>query len=292
MMVKHCLVTGASSQLGKPVLTQLVRDGFAVTAWSRDVSGQAVIPGVSWQQADLREPPTVASSVSLLIHLAPIDLLPEFLATRLPALRIIAISTCSIRFKAESACAQEREFAAQLLAAEQRTQLLAKEQGHQLTVLRPSMLYGAGRDGTVAVLQSFIQRFGFIVLPAQAAGLRQPVHVDDVAHAVLACLCQPATINKCYELGGAEQLTLEQMVRCVFIQNDRKPRVLAVPQWLLRGLIAIVRKTRLRADWHPGLVARAQQAQTVDNTAAQSDFSYAPRRFDGRFIVGADNGRN
>lgn len=292
-MTMHCVMTGASSQLGAPLLAQLSKRGFSITAWSRYAADQPAFSTVVWQQADLQQPPVIAASTQLLIHLAPIHLLPAVLAnTKLPALRIIAISTCSIRFKAQSHCRHEQQVAADLLAAERQAVRLAAEHGHQLTVLRPSMLYGVGRDGTVAVLQRFIRRFGFIVLPAQATGLRQPVHVVDVVQAVLACIDQPSTVGQCYELGGAERLTLEQLVRCIFIQNQRRPRVLKVPQWLLRALIAMVRWTRLRGDWRPGLVARAQQAQVVDNRPAQQAFAYAPRAFDGRFLIGADNAQS
>lgn len=292
-MSKECLVTGASSQLGAPVMAGLMAAGFIVTAWSRQPAPPvgADSSAVQWQQAAVQQPPTVAASTQLLVHLAPIDLLPALLAAAtLPPLRIIAISTCSIRFKAQSDCPHEQRLAADLLAAEQQAIQQAREQGHQLTVLRSSMLYGAGRDGTIAVLQSFVHRFGFLILPAGATGLRQPVHVADIAQAVLACVAQPNTIGKTYELGGADRLTLSQLAERVFTHNNRRPRIYSVPQWLLRGLIAVVRWSRVRGDWRPGLVARAQQAQVVDNSPAQHDFAYAPRLFDGRFVVGTQHG--
>lgn len=290
----HCLVTGASSQLGAPVLAELVQRKFKITAWTRNIQAQPVDQAVSWQQADLHSSPVIPDSTNLLIHLAPIDLLPALLnSTSLSGLRIIAISTCSIRFKAQSDSLEERKVAAQLLAAEEEVRQLAKQQGHDLTVLRPSMLYGAGRDGTIAVLQGFVRRFGFLVLPAQATGLRQPVHVDDVAQAIIACVVQSkAAIDKCYELGGADQLSLEQLADYIFTHNQLTPRVFTVPQWLLVGLIALVRYTGLRADWRPGLIARAKQAQIVDNTAAQQDFAYAPRHFDGRFVENVNDDHN
>jgi nucleoside-diphosphate-sugar epimerase len=274
------VITGASSQLGAPLLAQLSARVFLLTAWSRHAADQPASSSILWQQVDLQPPPAIAASTRLLIHLAPIHLLPALLTnTKLSALRVIAISTCSVRFKAQSHCRYEQQVVR-----------LAAEHGHQLTVLRPSMLYGAGRDGTVAVLQTFIRRFGFLVLPAQAAGLRQPVHVGDVVQAIMACIDQPSTVGQCYELGGAERLSLDQLAERIFMHNKRRARIITVPQGLLHALIAIVRWTRLRADWRPGLVARAQQAQVVDNGPAMQDFAYAPRPFDGRFVVGADNG--
>lgn len=284
------VITGASSQLGGPLLAQLAQRDLRITALTRHVPHSTMAGAVHWQYANLERPSALDASTQVLIHLAPIHLLPALLratANEVAArLRIIAISTCSIRFKAQSTCPQEQQVAAQLLAAEQQVMQLAQKYGYQLTVLRPSMLYGAGRDGTVSVLQACIRRFGFLVLPAQAGGLRQPVHVLDVVQAIVACLDEPRTLGQCYELGGAECLTLAQLAERIFIQNNRRVRIFTVPQWLLRSLITVIRWTRLRADWRPGLVARAQQAQTVDNDPAKRDFAYAPRLFDGRFVVG------
>lgn len=291
MTTQHCLVTGASSQLGAPVMAALAQAGIKITAWTRHPSKQGLAQAqestrsIHWAYADLAAAPALPSATGLLVHLAPIDLLPALLeASTVPALRIIAISTCSIRFKAQSASPEEQQVAAQLCAAEQQVRELAERKGYHLTVLRLSMLYGAGCDGTVGVLQKFVQRFGFLVLPAQATGMRQPVHVDDVAQAVLACIERAVTYGKCYELGGADQLSLQQLATCIFTHNQRTPRIITVPHSLLIGLIKLVRWTGLRADWRPGLIARAQQAQIVDHSAAQSDFAYTPRHFDGRFV--------
>lgn len=283
-----CLVTGASSQIGDVLLPLMLDHGLQVTAWSR--KQKVVAPHsafLRWEKVDLDAPVEIPEQISTLLHLASIELLPDLLENQQKLcsqprpLRIIAISSCSATAKAQSSSEHERALAERLATAEKRAQALALRDGHSLTILRPTMLYGVGRDGTVAVMQRFAKRYSFLPIPAQSFGLRQPVHVADVASAVLLVLQSQASIGQIYELGGAEQLTIEQLAQRIFIDNQRNPRVIAVPLVFLRMGIIFMRYFKGRADWSPALLERAKQNQLADNTKACADFNYAPRKFDG-----------
>ncbi|PPT43957.1 nucleoside-diphosphate sugar epimerase, partial [Xanthomonas arboricola] len=57
------------------------------------------------------------------------------------------------------------------------------------TVLRPTLVYGAGRDRTLTQIAGLAQRTGAFVLPANATGLRQPGDLGERAVA-------PGTIDQ------------------------------------------------------------------------------------------------
>lgn len=291
-MSRYCLVTGASSQIGDVLLPLLQHNGYKVTAWSRQqcrVTSHAA--SLLWVNVDLLEPVAIPEQVCTLVHLASIELLPKllenqhvFFAQPRP-LRIVAISSCSVTAKAHSPSLRERDQAERLADAEQRAQVLAKRYGHDLTILRPTMLYGVGRDGTIAVMQRFVRRYYCLPLPAQSTGLRQPVHVADVAEAVVLAVGNQASIGQVYELGGAEQLSIKQLAQRIFIDNQRSPCLVLVPLVFLRMGIYFMRYFKGRADWTPALLARAKEDQLADNTRACADFGYVPRQFDGRWYV-------
>ena len=73
----ECVVTGASSQIGVPLLELLPDRFFRVNAWSR--KPQAEVRGVAWQRADLSEVYKIDETVTHLIHLAPLALLAPVL---------------------------------------------------------------------------------------------------------------------------------------------------------------------------------------------------------------------
>ena len=59
-------------------------------------------------------------------------------------------------------------------------------------ILRPTLIYGYGRDKNISEIAQVIRRFGFFPLFGPAQGLRQPIHVEDVA---LACCRALDTLN-------------------------------------------------------------------------------------------------
>lgn len=283
LMSATILLTGASSQLGQALIARLNALDARVLAWSREPGAAVCSERVQWQQQDLAR---VAGPLpaSTLVHLAPLWLLPALLEKGgLEAMRVVAISSCSVHAKAASPSAEERDVAARLLDAELRSAEIARRDGHALTILRPTMLYGLGRDATVAALQRFIRRWRWLPFPALEYGLRQPVHVDDVALAIMACLGSSQTIGRTYDLGGGERLRLDEMARRLFTDNGLRPRVVPVPRRVVAGVIHLRQLWRGDSQWNAALLDRARNDQVADIEPARNDFGYAPRAFDGRF---------
>lgn len=290
---QSCLLLGASSQLGESLLPQLLAADYTVHAVSRNPKSaartvnssakQAVAQAVRWHQLDLHSPVAWPAKVGLVVHLAPLYLLPALLNYAPEPLRVIAISSTSVRTKHSSPSAAERTMAQRLLQAEQQLKQQCQERGHTLTILRPTMLYGLGRDATIGRMQKFIQRWSFLPVPAMQTGLRQPVHVDDIVLAILQVISEPTAFNKIYELGGRDCLTVRQLAERIFIDNHKPVRILPIPTWLLTVVLMFLNIVRPRLDWSPALLKRAALDQVVDNQAAILDFQYAPRRFTGVF---------
>jgi NADH dehydrogenase len=89
--------------------------------------------------------------------------------------------------------------------------LAAAGQGLQLSVLRPSVIFGA--DDRFLNLFAALQRI-FPVMPLAGAQARfQPVWVGDVAQAVVHCLQDARTIGQTYELCGPSVYTLKELVQ-------------------------------------------------------------------------------
>ena len=72
------------------------------------------------------------------------------------------------------------------------------------TILRPTMIYGSARDRNISRLLRFLHRWP--IFPLCGDALWQPVHVEDLADAVVAALDTPATIGRTYNLPGASPL--------------------------------------------------------------------------------------
>lgn len=112
----------------------------------------------------------------------------------------------------------------------------AAANGLQLTVLRPSVIFGA--EDRFLNLFARLQKL-FLFIPLAGAQARfQPVWVEDVAQAVVQCLQQPATIGQTYELCGPSVYTLKQLVqlagRAAGVNHGRGRPVIPLPMVLGR----------------------------------------------------------
>jgi NADH dehydrogenase len=138
--------------------------------------------------------------------------------------------------------------------------------GLQLTVLRPSVIFGA--DDRFLNLFAALQRM-FPVLPLAGADTRfQPVWVEDVAQAVTRCLADPRTAGQTYELCGPVVQTLKELVqlagRSAGIRHGRGRPVLPLP-------MALGRLQALLMELAPGepLMSRDNlDSMKIDNVAS------------------------
>src|SRR5262249_7054235 len=90
--------------------------------------------------------------------------------------------------KARSDDAHERDIAARLVEAEASIAEAARRNASAATVLRASLIYGAGLDRSLTPIVRFAPRWRVSPLAPGAHGLRQPVHARDLAGAGMAWL--------------------------------------------------------------------------------------------------------
>lgn len=215
------------------------------------------------------------------ICVAPIWVLPDHagLLESNGVRRIVALSSTSRFTKDASPDADERQLALQLAEGEKWLAAWASAKGIEWVILRPTLIYGRGRDKNIAEIAAFIRRFGFFPLFGPAAGLRQPVHAEDVAAACVAALARPKGAGRAYDLSGGETLSYREMVRRVFVAMGLGPRLLSVPLWLFRIAVALLRPWPRYRHWSAAMAERMGRDLVFDHGEAARDLGFAPRPF-------------
>lgn len=268
--MQRVLVIGGSGAVGGFLLQRLGAAGQSVLALSR----QPQLPraGVQWLRAGLA-PDLAVPAIDALICAGPLDAFVDWLcAAALPGLqRVIALSSMSAASKQTSVDAAERELAARLAACEQRLAQHCQVHDVAWTVLRPTLIYGAGVDRSLSPLARQAQRYGVFPRIAGARGLRQPVHADDVAAACVAALAG-AGAGQLFELGGGERLSYAQMLERVRAGLGRRTLPLPLPIYLLRRIARL-------SGRGAGMVQRLTQDLLADNAPAEAVLGYRPRPF-------------
>jgi len=120
-------------------------------------------------------------------------------------------------------------------STKRRAEQHALSSGLDVTVLRPSVIFGDPR-GTMEFATQLYRDMVRPPIPAAGfAGVRMsPVYIEDVADAFLAALGDTSTIGKTIELAGPEVLSWKDMVRRIADAAGKSKVVLPVPIWIMR----------------------------------------------------------
>jgi uncharacterized protein YbjT (DUF2867 family) len=161
--------------------------------------------------------------------------------------------------------------------------LAAEEQirgcGLEWTILRPTMIYGAAGDRNLSRLLRLLSRSPMLPVPATGECLHQPVHVVDVAAAVLAALERPAAIGSLYNVAGPEPLPFAELLRICAQTVGSRTRLVSVPLaplvMLARGYELVSRHPRIR----PEQLLRLGEDKAFAIDDAIRDLDYCPRPF-------------
>jgi len=276
--MREALIFGGSGQIGRPLLRALQRAGWRVTALSRQAHHDQ--PGLQWLRGDLGTLPALPASVEAIFSCGPLDAFGRWYATSsIEAGRVIAFGSTSIETKRGSADADERDLAARLREGEAAVFATAHIRGVAATLLRPTLVYGAGRDATLSRIAKLAQRWGRFPLPRNATGLRQPVHVDDLAAAAFACLGSDASRGNAYALPGGETLAYRDMVARVLAVLQPPPALIELPSPLFNLALLVAQASGRATGLGEAAVRRMRSDLVFDAAPAQRDLGYAPRLF-------------
>ncbi|MCU7811551.1 MAG: NAD-dependent epimerase/dehydratase family protein, partial [Candidatus Thiodiazotropha sp. (ex Notomyrtea botanica)] len=215
------------------------------------------------------------------ISLAPIwvlpDLFPQLEASGIR--RLVVLSSTSRFTKQVSSDAGEQLLSKQLKDAEVKVISWAEERRIEWIILRPTLIYGLGRDGNICEIARFIKRYRVFPLLGRAEGLRQPVHAGDVAQACVAVLDHNEVSGRCYNLSGGETLSYRTMVERVFQTLRLRTHWLHLPLSLFRVALMVMRMVPRYRHWTPAMAERMNRDLVFDHSDAERDFGFRPKAF-------------
>lgn len=267
-------VQGATSFVGRALLPVLLSKHSRVIACSRRqlTSDQTGLVWEKWEPSF----PVGAEEVSNWISLCPLpvlaSLLPELAARG--ARRLVAVSSTSRFTKMASSDANERRLAESLAASEEAILKWGRETGVDIVILRPTLVYDGIGDQNIAAIAGFIRRRGWFPVLAPASGLRQPLHVLDLAEACAAALA-PSVPPGIYDLSGGETLAYREMVVRIFDWEGVPMRFVELPRGLLWVLRFLPRFRGISVE----AFERMNRDLVFDHSRAAEALGFKPRKF-------------
>lgn len=287
--IRRVAIVGAASQIGQALLPCLEAAVIEAVLIGRRASPDASLSVHVFDDAHRTFEPSL-SKVDAVISLAPLPVIGRVLdmAEALGARRVIAFGSTGRFSKVDSSSEIERDFVAQQTQAEHLFATRSQSAGIAWTLFRPTMIYGADLDLNVAFIRAVVRQAGFFPLLRGARGLRQPVHIGDLAHACVAALASERSLNRAYDLGGGEVLAFPELVRRIFESERKRPVLVPVPRFAYSVIVALASRLPRYRFIRPQMVDRMCDDLIADNADAARDFGYRPRRFEPGAAVGKE----
>ena len=261
MTIGRVVVTGGSGFVGRAVCARLAADSqfrriVVPTRRRGNAKALAVLPRLEIVEADIHDPVAAAALLAgadALVHLVAIlhGDAPSFERAHVALPRHLAAACAAAgvrRVVHVSALAVAADAPSLYLRSKAAGEAVWRGSGLDVTVLRPSVIFGA--EDKFTNMFAAMQR-ALPLLPLAGADARfQPVWVGDVAQAVhaalarpglaalarpgLAALALPALAGQVLECAGPEVLSLRDIVTRVGAMAGCAKPVLALPEWVGR----------------------------------------------------------
>jgi NADH dehydrogenase len=244
------LVTGGTGFIGRRLVTRLMGEGRAVRCllnkqraerlpW--ETPPEIVVGSILDDEALFR----AVSGVDVVIHLEnaqwwgrPRDLErielngARQLVTAARAARVGRIITLSHLGASPSA-------AYPLLRYKGMVEDAIKTGGLAYTIIRSGLAFGEDDSFVNHLAMQLRVSPGIFFMPGRGEVVLHPIYVDDLVMALCASLDTIDAVDQVIEIGGAETITLEDLIRTVMRVSAAPRLIIGVPPYLLRWITAV-----------------------------------------------------
>ena len=266
IMLPNILVTGATGFLGKPLVTELVAEGFTVSALVR--SAESILPNqvtklVGGDLTIISDRRPLLHNIDIVIHVAArahimndeaANPLAEFRKVNTQATlqlakqaaeqgvkRFIFISSVKVNgemthsnepFQPDDDFVPDDPYGLSKYEAEQGLLVLAKKTGMEVVIIRPPLVYGPGVRANFASMMKWVKRG--IPLPFGAIhNQRSFIALDNLISFIILCIDHPNAANEIFLISDGEDLSTTELLQKLSGAFSRKILLLPIPvSWM------------------------------------------------------------
>ncbi|MGC1454391.1 MAG: complex I NDUFA9 subunit family protein [Nitrospirota bacterium] len=115
---------------------------------------------------------------------------------------------------------------------------LVRASGIPYTILRPSLIYGAGDQFTIR-LSEMIRLSPFLPIIGSGRSKLQPIFIDDVVTCILKTVTNECCLNEIYEIGGPDQLSYEEVTVAIADAMGVRRPTLHLPLFFMKSMATV-----------------------------------------------------
>lgn len=281
------LVTGATGFVGSHVVRRAVAEGRPVRGLVRRELGGAKFKVAAGNLLDPDSLARATAGVEVVVHAAAVtaNLKPAEGASYDSVNRVgtenllTAARAAGVRrIVLVSGLGTQPAPAGTYMATRWAMEEAVRTSGLEHVILQPSVLFGDGA-AFVGALADLVRRSPIVPIPGRPGLQFQPLWIEDLVTCVLQSTTGAVASGARLPLGGAEILTLREIVEAIAAALQRRRVLVPLPLWSAR-LPAEVMSRVLR---HPPITPASLELFAFDNStepdAVQRAFHFRPRAF-------------
>jgi len=247
------LVTGGTGFIGSHIVRSLLGRGHQVAVLSRNpAAARTSVPaGVEIRGGDVGDPASLARAMSGVQTVISAVQFPNHpvenprrgytyaeVDGRGTGNQVQAAKAAGVRrFIYLSGAGTGAHQTAPWFVAKHKAEQAIVQSGIPYTIFRPSWVYGP-EDRSLNKYATFARLLPFIPVIGDGRIPVQPLHVDDLAEAVATCVTLDRATNQVYEIGGPQELSMNEIIQTVLRAMGKRKPLLHSPVWLMKLVTA------------------------------------------------------
>lgn len=283
------LVTGGTGFVGSHVVQRLRQENLPVRVVARapEKAGELRDLGAEVVPGDIADPASLAAAAAgceRIIHL--VGIIQEgrgftFRSIHVEGTRnvLAAAKQAGARHVLYQSALGTRENAkSEYHRTKWEAEQLVKESGIPFTILRPSLIYGAG-DAFTNRLSEMIRLSPVLPVIGSGRSRVQPISIDDVAACIVKAVQDEAFFNRTFEIGGPEQLTYEQVTQAIAEALGVNRPTVHMPMLFMRTMAKVAETVLPRPPVTTDQLIMLQEDNICDLRDIREAFGVEPVKF-------------
>lgn len=279
------LITGITGHTGRYFIEELIRNNYTdtircVVRKSSDTSIlDTSILNVEKVYGDLNDQEFLNDcmrGVDTVLHIAGIRMTLTVIraAVKNEVKRVILVHTTGIYSKYKSA-----SFLYKNIEAEMRDIIHKEYPQLNVTILRPTLIYGNLCDQNMIVFIKMVDKLRFFPIIAQGTNLLQPVNARDLGKAYYQVLINSQNVGGDYCLSGEKPITMLDMFKLISNNLEKHTTFISVPLNVGVFLAQCLKVCTLGRINYVEKVQRMGEDRNFSYEDAARDFGYKPMPF-------------